>query len=217
MATEGSGIKKPMGTNQTDDFFRDVYRSELEHKYKLDSVDGFLAVLLIALASVGIYYGKLLPSCGFGMAGYFFLVFSILFFIAFGIGVVFVIASFLPLAVREYIGHPQRWSDYLDSLKDYHAYGGQLSEEEVKDRVAKDWEEALRQKYINAGETNFNFNFKKMAYQARAKWCIGVAIVVMMFNALPTYYVQCAKTDTQKTEVISFPDVQKVKIVDPQQ
>lgn len=67
-----------MGINP-EDFFRDTYNSEMEHKYKLDAADSFLAVLLLALAGVGIYYSKLLPSCASGAAVCFFEVFTALF------------------------------------------------------------------------------------------------------------------------------------------
>ena len=78
---------------------------------------------------------------------------------------VFVILSFLPCRRREYIGHPREWADFLKGLNDYHAYGGQLSEEEVTIRVARDWAAELHERYVNASEINFNFNIKKMGYQ----------------------------------------------------
>ena len=35
----------------------------------------------------------------------------------------------------------------------------------------------------------------------------------MLLNAIPTYFVQCAKAEIQKTDVVSFPEIQKVEIV----
>ena len=132
------------------------------------------------------------------------------------LGTVFVIVSFLPFAARDYITHPKQWSDFLDNFKDYYAYGGQLDEEEVKNRSAEDWAKALERNYISASETNFNFNIKKMGYQARAKWCIGVAVLCVLLNTVPTYFLQRVIQEVQKTQVVSFPDIQKVEIVNPQ-
>ena len=61
-----------MGADDPQDFFRDVYNSEIEDKYKLDAADNFLAILLIALAGVGIYFSRLLPSCSLGPTAWFF-------------------------------------------------------------------------------------------------------------------------------------------------
>lgn len=122
----------------------------------------------------------------------------------------------MPFAARDYITHPKQWSDFLDNFKDYYAYGGQLDEEEVKNRSAEDWAKALERNYISASETNFNFNIKKMGYQARAKWCIGVAVLCVLLNTVPTYFLQRVIQEVQKTQVVSFPDIQKVEIVNPQ-
>lgn len=53
-----------MGTKYTDDFFRDVYNSELDHKHKLETTDSFMAVLLMALSAVAYYYLRAWPCCG---------------------------------------------------------------------------------------------------------------------------------------------------------
>ena len=201
-----------MGSSYTDDFFREVYNAEIEQRHKLDSADSVLVGVLLALSGVGIYYFKFLPSCGFGIAGYVFLLFSFLFLIAFGFATGFVIGSFWPRD-KGYISNPEDWGRYVAGLEEY--YGHYHDKEETNTRVADELAKMLRQQYIKAGEINRNLNIKKMGYQTWVRRCITAAVVILGLNAYPTYLVQCAKSDTQKTAVIGFPEVQKVEIVIP--
>jgi len=196
----------------TNDFFRDMYNSEIDHKYKLDSADNLLVGILLALSGVGIYYLKVLPCCNLGAAEYIFLVFCGLFVAAFACAVIFVIASFWPRD-KEYIASPNEWGQYVDGLKAYYTY--YHTEEESERRVARDLAKLLRQKYLEAGEVNRNLNIRIMAYQTWAKYSITAAVVLLLLNAIPTYFIQCAKTETQKTEVTAFPAIQKIQIVPP--
>jgi hypothetical protein len=201
-----------MGDSYTDDFFCDLYKSELEHKDKLDSADSLLIAVLLALSGVGIYYAKLLPAFGFGVAGYAFLGCAVLFLIVFCVATGFVIASFWPRD-KEHIAPPEEWGKFADGLRDYYTH--YHNEQDADKRVASDLALALRKKYIQAGEVNRRLNIKKMAYQARARYTVTAAVVLIMLNAVPTYFVQSRKTETQKTEVVGFPEIQKVEIVIP--
>lgn len=201
-----------MGGSYTDDFFREVYNAELEQRHKLDSADSVLVGVLLAFSGVGIYYVNVLPSCGFGIAGYVFVVFSVLFLIAFGFATGFVIASFWPRD-KGYISNPEDSGQYVAGLEEY--YGHYHDKEEAKTRVADELAKMLRQQYIKAGEINRKLNIKKMGYQTWVRRSITAAVVILGLNAYPTYLVQCAKSDTQKTEVIGFPEIQKVEIVTP--
>jgi hypothetical protein len=191
-----------VGSSYTDDFFREVYNAELEQRHKLDSADSVLVGVLLALSGVGIYYFKVLPSCGFGIAGYVFLLFSFLFLIAVVFATGFVIASFWPRD-KGYISNPEDLGQYVAGLEEY--YGHYHDKEEAKTRVADELAKMLRQQYIKAGEINRNLNIKKMGYQTWVRRCITAAVVILGLNAYPTYLVQCAKSDTQKTEVNGVP------------
>ncbi len=199
-----------MGTNFTDDFFKEVYIAELENKHKLDSADSLLVGILLALSGVGIYYSKLLPSCSFGVPGYAFLACTLIFLIAFGISTGFVIASFWP-RVKEYIASPKEWGEFVEGLREYYTH--YHKEDEAERRVADDLAKSLRKKYIDAGEVNRNHNIKKQAYQSRARYSITAAVVLILLNTIPTYFVQCVTKETQKTEIIAFPEIQKVEII----
>ncbi len=199
-----------MGKDFTDDFFREVYSTELDHKHKLDSADSLLVGILLALSGVVIYYFKVLPSCRYGIAGCVYLFLSAVFLIAFGFAIGFVIASFWP-RYKGYISNPQDWGQFVAGLETY--YNHYHDEKEAKERVADELSRTLRQQYIKASEINRNINNKKMGYQARAKYCITAAVMILALNGYPTYLIQCAKSDTQKTEVVKFPEVQKIEIV----
>lgn len=202
-----------MGYDRTDDFFRDVYNSELEHKHKLDSADSLLVGVLLALSGVGIYYLKVLPSCGHGIVGYVFLALSALFLIAFGFATGFVIASFWPRD-KGYISNPEEWGRYVVGLEDY--YGHYHDRRGATERTGGELARTLRGQYIKAGEINRRLNIKKMGYQTWVRRCITGAVVILALNAYPTCLVQCAKSEVQKTDIIKFPEIQKVEIVTPE-
>jgi hypothetical protein len=201
-----------MCKSYTDDFFRDLYNSELELEHKLESADGLFVGILLALAAVAVYYSKLLPSCGHGLADCIFRACAVLFLIVFVFATGFLIASLWP-RLREYIGTAKEWGAFVEGSKDYYTH--YHNEQEADRRVAADLAQALRRKYIQAGEVNRNFNITKLAFRFWAKVSIMVAVVLVLINAIPTYLVQAAKTETQKTEVIGFPEIQKVEIVIP--
>ena len=171
-----------------------------------------LVGVLLALSGVGIYYARLLPSCKLGVAGYAFLTFAACFLIAFGFATGFVIASIWPRN-KEFIAPPKEWGQFVDGLKEY--YTTYHSEQEADKRVAADLAQALRRKYIEAGEVNRNSNIKKMEYQTRTRYAITAAVAIMLVNGVPTYFVQRANTEVQRTEVVGLPEIQKVEIVTP--
>jgi hypothetical protein len=149
-----------MGRDPTDDFFKEVYSAELDHKHKLDSADSLLVGVLLALSGVGIYYLKAIPSCGYGIAGCLFLFLSALFLIAFGFAIGFVLFSFLP-RYKGYISNPEDWGQYVAGLEEY--YSHYHDEEEAKKRVADELTKTLRQQYISASKVNRSINKMKMA------------------------------------------------------
>ena len=107
-----------MGNSYTDDFFRDVYNSEIEQKHKLDSADSLLAVLLMALAGVAYYYLRLWPCCGWCVSAYFFIAFSILYFVAFCAATCSATGSFIPRK-KAYISSPIECNDFVEESNDY--------------------------------------------------------------------------------------------------
>jgi hypothetical protein len=199
---------EPMESDYKDDFFRGVYNSEIENKHKLDAADNLLVVVLLALSGVGIYYAKLLQSCSFGVAGWFFLVCTILFLIALGGAIGFLIASFWPRK-REFVSSPKKWNDFVESMRHYYNYhfrneaDENVPTEEAEGHVSVELVNALREKYIQAGEVNYIANLNKMAYQARTKFCITAAVIVMLLNAIPTYFTQCDNHEIQKIEIVT--------------
>jgi len=199
-----------MGSNYTDDFFREVYNAELDRHHKLHSADSLLIAVLVAFSGVGVYYLKVLPSCVWGIAEGAFIAFFGLFLVAFLFATGFVIAACWPRN-SEYIAAPKEWGAFVEGLREYYAH--YHDQQEAEKRVADDLARALRQKYMEAGECNRNLNIKIAAYQTRAKYSITALVVLMLVNAIPTYSVQSTRSETQKTEVIAFPDVQKIEIV----
>lgn len=201
-----------MGSSYIDDFFRDVYNSELEHEHKLGSTDGLLVVVLLALASVVFYYFKVWPSFAYGVADCIFNVCTALLLITFVVAIWFVCRSLWPRE-KEYIGTPKEWGEFVVGLRDYYTH--YHNEQEAGSRVADDLAQALRRNYIQAAEVNRNFNVKKLAFRYRAKLFMIGAVALVLINAVAMPFIQITNTDTQKTEVVKFPEIQKVEIVTP--
>lgn len=183
-----------MNNKYTNDFFREIYNSELDQKHKLDSADSLLVAVLLALSGVGIYYLKALPACGFGFVGCVFLLGSVLFLAAFGFAVGFVIASFWPRD-KAYISSPADWETYVKGMEDYYSHFH--DEEEAGNRAAHELANLLREQYVKAGEINRTLNIRKMGYQTRARRAIAAAVLLILLNAVPACFVQCAKTEPQ--------------------
>lgn len=199
-------------TDYTDDFFREQYSAELDHTDKLDSADSLLVGVLLALSGVSIYYFRVLPSCGFGIAGCTFLACCSAFLVAFALAISFVVASFWP-RMKGFISSPEDWARYVGGLESYYTHYHDAKE--AREHVANELAQSLRRQYVEAGEVNRKHNIRKMGYQTRAKRCITAAVAIMLLNGFPAYFVQRPKADTQKTEVVSFPEIQKVEIIAP--
>ena len=191
-----------MGNRVADDFFREIYLTEIEQKHKLESADSFLAVVLMALSSIAIYDLRLLPRCPLSIAGWFFWVFSTLYFLAIVAAIVSAIGSFIP-RYKAYISGADDWNKYVKGMEDYHGFYHEP--EEAMKRVDAELSALLRQQYVEASEINRTLAIKKMGWQTRTRYFIIAAIAIMLLNAVPTCYIESMKPDVQKVEVTKLP------------
>lgn len=201
-----------MAAKYTDDFFKEMYASELEHKYKLDSADSLLIAVLLALSGVGIYYSKVFHLCNNDLAGWAFVIFGVLFCVAFASATCFMLGSFWPID-KALIATPGDWADYVSGLERYYSY--YHDDKETDRRVADDLARRLRVQYVEAGEINRDSNFRKAGYQTRARRAITAAVVVALVNAAPTYFVQRSTSDAHSAEVVAFHNAQRVDRTPP--
>ena len=200
-----------MPSDFTNEFFRWLYTSEIEHKDRLDSADGLLVGALTLLSTVGIYYLKIFPVEGDGWLILSFRLLAALYAICFGIGVVSGVMSLWP-RIRAFIGSPQDIDEYVTGIEKYHRYH-HTDDDSINNLVDKDLQEFLREQFVEAAKVNRELTLTKSKWQVRVKYAVAAAIVAITVNAYPTFEVQQTHSEIQKVDLIELRNDQEVRII----
>lgn len=181
---------------EVDEFLERQYERELLQKQQLDSADTFLVGIIGALLGVGGYYVKTLAGADFGVApGFLFLfVFG---FVAFLFRAVYMVSESIWPKEKAYISSPKVWADYVKGLEAH--YGHNMNAADVESKVDLDLSIALRTQYGNAGKINRTLITAKHGYQTKAKRALVAAVWLMLFSALPLFFVENNKNAKSST------------------
>lgn len=191
-----------MPSEFSNDFYRWLYSSEIEHKDRLDAADGLLTGVLTVLSGVGIYYLRILPENSVGVSILAFRIFAGLYCVLFIAGVSCGIMSLMP-RIRALTASPREIGEFIAKSEQFHQFYHNEAQI-VSGRVDGDLQELLREQFIAASQVNRDLTVTKSNWQARAKYAITGAIVVVFLNAYPTYEAQRAYSETQRTELIEL-------------
>jgi len=184
------------------EFFKGVYTSELEYKQKLDATDSLLVGILVVLAGVGTYYARLWPTSNpDGLVDWAFILLVVIYAAAFILATWSLVASLWPREIG-FISSPKEFDEYLVQLNAYYDANPDVAPPRRTEAIAADLANLLRQQHTEASELNRTNVVLKAGNQTRAKWCLVIAAVAILLNAIPTFCEQNGKIETQKVEII---------------
>jgi len=188
-----------MASDYTDEFFRWTFSFEVEHKDRLDAADGTLITVVLVLGAVGAYYMQIWPQGDWGFWQWAFLIVSGSFLISFATATFFVLASIWPRK-KALPSKPNEYLGFVEKQEKFHRHYHQ-SEDKVNARVESELREMLRGNLISAANDNREMNLEKIDWQVKAKKAIGLVIILIFVNILPSFFCLQANRDGEKKDV----------------
>lgn len=183
------------------EFFQWTYQSENEQLDRLDSRDGLLTGVVTVLAGVGIFYSRVFPL---GFDSWWNLAFwpcSILFGLALVAAIFCVCGSIWPKD-RAVLSDPEQLSVYLTESVEYYRYI-ETNPGISRVRAESDFRELVLTQFVQASQFNRDRMTNKAAWQARTLHFVGLAIVIMLLNAVPTFFVQRERAESERKVTVN--------------
>lgn len=171
----------------TDELFREVYREELSHAESLDSATNLPTAVLTALGGVGFYYLSIWPPTIASVAAIAYCSITGLFGALFLLATIFLICAVWPKD-KAFVATPRELAEYVTDLTAYYQSSENIRDVEIL--VADELRASLRKLHIEAAEINRQRNTFQMAMIMRTRMAISAAIVCMILNVAPMYFVQ---------------------------
>jgi hypothetical protein len=198
-----------MPETYADKFFENLYKSEFDRKDKSDGLDSFLLASLSILGTIGLYYIQILPLEYTWWMVIVYWVLTILYLLLIGQATFCTAFSIWPRPIG-YLGEPFILRNYHDQVKAHFVYYDE-NDPATHELIDRQMLKMARTQHIEAaGMTRLALQTKN-AWQTRARRALSLAIILLLVNAIPTFFIQRERNEFQQVKILEWPNTAPIK------